>query len=123
MNRTLALVVSVVKRGRGCLRKTIVFGLFKRNGKVYTEIVPDVKNAVCKPLFVAEDVGSIIHSDSWEDTTGLWMLGMKSISEVQHGRVNLYEDSHINGIKKHWSFAKVRLHRLKTFTNRPSTCI
>jgi len=29
------------KRGRGAAGKTIVFGLFKRNGKVYTEIVPD----------------------------------------------------------------------------------
>jgi len=29
------------KRGRGAGNKTIVFGLIKRNGKVYTEIVPD----------------------------------------------------------------------------------
>jgi len=29
------------KRGRGAYGKTIVFGVFKRNGKVYTEIVPD----------------------------------------------------------------------------------
>ena len=31
------------KRGRGAGGKTIVFGLFKRDGKVYTEIIPDVK--------------------------------------------------------------------------------
>ena len=29
------------KRGRGAGSKTIVFGLLKRKGKVYTEIVPD----------------------------------------------------------------------------------
>jgi len=29
------------KRGRGAGGKTIVFGIFKRNGKVYTEIVED----------------------------------------------------------------------------------
>ena len=29
------------KRGRGAYGKTIVFGVFKRNGKVYTEIVPE----------------------------------------------------------------------------------
>ncbi len=29
------------KRGRGASGKTIVFGIFKRAGKVYTEIVPD----------------------------------------------------------------------------------
>ena len=30
------------KRGRGATDKTIVFGLLKRNGKVYTEIIPNV---------------------------------------------------------------------------------
>ena len=30
------------KRGRGARGKTIVFGLLKREGKVYTEIVPNV---------------------------------------------------------------------------------
>ena len=30
-------------RGRGARGKTIVFGIFKRNGKVYTEVVPDCK--------------------------------------------------------------------------------
>ena len=29
------------KRGRGAGGKTIVFGIFKRDGRVYTEIVPD----------------------------------------------------------------------------------
>ena len=29
------------KRGRGASGKTIVFGLLKRNGKVYTKIVPN----------------------------------------------------------------------------------
>jgi transposase-like protein len=29
------------KRGRGASGKTIVFGIYKRNGKIYTEIVPD----------------------------------------------------------------------------------
>ena len=29
------------RRGRGACGKTIVFGIFQRNGEVYTEIVPD----------------------------------------------------------------------------------
>jgi len=32
------------KRGRGAGSKTIVFGIFKRNGKVDTEIVPDARH-------------------------------------------------------------------------------
>lgn len=31
------------RRGRGASGKTIVFGIFKRNGSVYTEIVPNCK--------------------------------------------------------------------------------
>ena len=42
------------KRGRGASGKTIVFGIFKRNGCVYTEIVPDCKKPLCKPLFAVE---------------------------------------------------------------------
>jgi hypothetical protein len=33
------------KRGRGASGKTIAFGLLKRHGRVYTEIVPDCKKA------------------------------------------------------------------------------
>ena len=38
------------KRGRGAGSKTIVFGIFKRNGKVYTEIVPDAKKATLQAI-------------------------------------------------------------------------
>src|SRR5918997_3979140 len=31
------------ERGRGARGKTIVFGIYKRNGRVYTEVVPDCK--------------------------------------------------------------------------------
>jgi transposase len=31
------------KRGRGASGKTIVFGIYKRNGKAFTEIVPNVQ--------------------------------------------------------------------------------
>ena len=33
------------KRGQGASSKTIIFGILKRNGKVYTEIVPDCSKA------------------------------------------------------------------------------
>lgn len=37
-------------RGGGAHGKTIVFGLFKRNGKVYTEIAPDCSKATLREL-------------------------------------------------------------------------
>ena len=39
-------------RGRGARGKTIVFGLFKRNGRVYTEVVPDCSKATLQGIFV-----------------------------------------------------------------------
>jgi len=42
------------KRGRGAGSKTIVFGVFKRNGHVFTEIVPDAK----EKDFISSDSGS-----------------------------------------------------------------
>jgi len=38
------------KRGRGAYGKTIVFGLLKRHGKVYTEIVPDCSRATLQGI-------------------------------------------------------------------------
>ena len=37
-------------RGRGARGKTIVFGLFKRNGRVYTEVVPDCSKATLQGI-------------------------------------------------------------------------
>ena len=38
------------KRGRGAQGKTIVFGLYKRQGKVYTEIVPDCSKTTLQAI-------------------------------------------------------------------------
>jgi len=54
------------RRGRGARGKTIVFGLLKRQGKVYTEIVPDCSATVLQKVIKGKaDVGSVIHSDGW----------------------------------------------------------
>lgn len=41
------------KRGRGAYGKTIVFGLIKRHGRVYTQIVPDCAKATLQAIFGA----------------------------------------------------------------------
>ncbi len=103
------------KRGRGASGKTIVFGVFKRNGKVYTEIVPDVKKRSLQAIIRGRvDVGSIIHSDGWRGYDGLVDVGYQKHFRVHHGKSEFVRGrSHINGIEAFWSFAKVRLHRLK----------
>lgn len=103
------------KRGRGASGKTIVFGVFKRNGKVYTEIVPDVKKRSLQAIIRGRvDIGSIIHSDGWRGYDGLVDVGYEKHFRVHHGKSEFVRGrSHINGIEAFWSFAKVRLHRLK----------
>lgn len=103
------------KRGRGAGGKTIVFGIFKRNGKVYTEIVSDAKKRSLQAIIRGRvDAGSIVHSDAWRGYDGLVDVGYEKHYRVRHGKSEFVRGrSHINGIEAFWSFAKVRLHRLK----------
>ena len=103
------------KRGRGAGGKTIVFGIFKRNGKVYTEIVPDAKKRSLQAIIRGRvDAGSVVHSDGWRGYDGLVDVGYEKHFRVHHGKSEFARGrSHINGIEAFWSFAKVRLHRLK----------
>ena len=74
------------KRGRGAGSKNIVFGLFKRNGWVSTEIVPDVsKHTLQKVIRGRVDLKSVIHSDGWRGYHGLVDMGYKKHFRVQHG--------------------------------------
>ena len=52
------------KRGRGASGKTIVFGIFNRNGKVYTEIIPNARRKTLQDIIRGRvDMETIIHSD------------------------------------------------------------
>jgi hypothetical protein len=54
------------QRGRGASGKTIVFGIFKRNGCVYTEVVPDCKKATLQAIIRGRvSLGAVINSDGW----------------------------------------------------------
>lgn len=103
------------KRGRGAYGKTIVFGIFKRNGKVYTEIVPNCSKATLQAVIRGKiDVDSIIHSDGWRGYNGLVDVGYQKHFRVDHGVNEFVKDnSHINGIEGFWGFAKSRLAKFK----------
>ena len=89
------------KRGRGAYGKTIVFGLLKRQGKVYTEIVPDCPKATLQGIMRERiDVGSVIHSDGWRGYDGLVDIGFAKHFRVHHGENEFANgERHINGIK------------------------
>ena len=99
------------KRGRGAAGKTPVFGILQRQGKVYTEIVPDCAKATLQAIIRGKvSPESIIHSDKWRGYNGLVDLGYKKHYRVHHGTNEFTRGkSHINGIESFWSFAKNRL--------------
>jgi transposase len=54
------------KRGRGAGGKVPVFGLLKRNGKVYTKIIPDASSATLMPIITRKITpDSIVYTDYW----------------------------------------------------------
>ena len=103
------------KRGRGAQGKTIVFGIFKRNGKVYTEIVPDCRRSTLQAVIRGRvSLESVIHTDGWRGYNGLVDLGYKKHFRVHHGQNEFVRGkTHINGIESFWAYAKTRLSRFR----------
>lgn len=101
------------KRGRGAFGKHIVFGIYKRNGFVFTEIVPDVQRKTLQAIIRGRvSLDSIIHSDGWRGYNGLVDVGFDKHYRVNHSKNEfVVGDSHINGIESFWSYAKRRLQK------------
>lgn len=102
-------------RGRGAGRKVIVFGLLKRRGKVYTQVVPNVSRETLKQIVQTKvEPDSTIYSDGWRSYDGLVDWGYKRHYRVNHGANEFARGtSHINGIENFWGIAKVRLSKLR----------
>lgn len=99
------------KRGRGAGGKTIVFGIFKRDDKVYTEIIPDAtKASLIKVIRGHVSIDSVVHTDGWRGYNGLVDVGYSKHFRVYHGENEFANGNHhINGIESFWSYAKRRL--------------
>ncbi len=103
------------KRGRGAGGKIPVFGVLKRQGKVYTQIVSDCSRKTLQAIIKGKvDSNSIIHSDSFRSYDGLVDLGYKRHYRVNHGKDEFStKKSHINGIENFWGIAKMRLSKFR----------
>lgn len=99
------------KRGRGASGKTIVFGIFQRNGYVYTQIVPNCRRKTLRQAILGRiGLESIIHSDGWSGYDGLVDMGYQKHLRVNHEAHQFaVRKNHVNGIESFWSFAKRRL--------------
>jgi transposase len=100
-----------LKRGRGT-QKQPVFGVFERDGKVFTEIVPNCKKKTLQPFILGKiDTDAIIYTDGWRGYDGLVDVGYDKHFRVNHSQNEFSkgEGIHINGIESFWSFTKRRL--------------
>ncbi len=98
-------------RGRGAAGKVPVFGLLKRGGKVYTQIIPDAKSTTLVPIVEKKIIpDSIVYSDCWHGYNTL------DVTDFKHYRINhskLFADrkNHINGIENFWNQAKRHMRK------------
>lgn len=102
-----------LKRGRGT-NKQPVFGIFERNGRVFTEIVPDCKKKTLQALILGRvSRESVVYSDGWRGYDGLVDVGYDRHYRVNHRNNEFSKGNgiHINGIESFWSFAKRRLRK------------
>lgn len=103
------------KRGRGAFGKTIVFGIYKRNGKVYTEIVPNCSRKTLYAIIQGKvEAASTIHTDGFRSYDGIVDLGFQKHYRIDHSRDEFaLGTNHINGIEGFWGLAKVRLVKFR----------
>ncbi len=98
------------KTGRGAAGKTPVFGILKRDGKVFINVVKNCTKE--KLLLIIEGrvlERSTIYSDGWKAYDGLVLNRYKHYRVYHSHNEFAREKSHINGIESFWSFAKRRL--------------
>ena len=112
------------RRGRGAYGKTVVFGIFERQGHVYTEIVPDCSKPTLQGIIRGRvDPRTVINSDGWRGYHGLVDLGYGHV-RVDHARDEFTKGTvHINGIEGFWGLAKVRLTQFKGLPKHTFTSI
>ena len=103
------------KRGRGVGGKIKVFGLLKREGKVYTQVVPDVSAKTLQGIIKRKiDPNSTVHTDYWRAYDGFVDLGYQKHYRVKHSWDEFVnKKSHINGIESFWGYVKHRLQKFK----------
>ena len=102
-------------RGRGAKGKQIVFGLIKRQGKVYTQVVEKCSIQELYPIIeehVSKD--ATVYTDGFKTYDGLVNFGYRKHYRVKHGE-NEFANGHrhINGIENFWGLAKTRLAKFK----------
>ncbi|MCA9376840.1 IS1595 family transposase [Candidatus Nomurabacteria bacterium] len=106
------------KRGRGAAGKTPVFGILKRDGKVFVNVVKNCRKEQLMPIIEGKVLeGSTIYSDGWKNYDGLILNGYDHY-RVYHSKDEFVRGkAHVNGIESFWSFTKRRLAKFNGLTD------
>jgi len=105
------------KRGRGASKKVIVFGLLKRQGKVFTQVISRASQEEILPIIRnTVQSGSDIYSDGWRSYDALAIYGYNHKKVKHHENEFADGDRHINGIESFWSYTKRRLAKFNGCT-------
>jgi len=100
------------KRGRSTERKIPVVGILKRNGQVYTQIIPDASRRTLMPIIanLVEKSRSNVYTDKWKSYDGLVLNGYKHY-RINHSKEFARDNNHINGIESFWSYVKRKMRK------------
>ncbi len=100
------------KRGRSTQRKIPVVGLLKRNGIVYTKIIPNASRAAIWPTIhkLVDKSRSNVYTDRWRTYDGLVFQGYKHY-RINHSKEFAKNHNHINGIESFWSYVKRKMRK------------
>jgi transposase len=97
------------KPGRGTFKQP-VFGIYERQGRVYTEIVPNCSASALQPILKGKvDPSSVLFTDDWRGYDGLVHVGYDKHIRIKKKTAFAQGRAHINGIEAFWSFTKRRL--------------
>jgi len=102
------------KRGRGAVGKTPVFGVLKRDGKVFTQIVKNCSKEQLMPIIQGKILEeTTVYTDGWKAYDGLVLNGYTH-HRIYHSKNEFARGkNHVNGIESFWSFAKTRLAKFR----------
>lgn len=100
------------KRGRGAAGKVPVFGILKRGGRVYTQVIEDAKAKTLMPIIKRRvQPDSIVYSDTFRSYNSLAVEGYRHV-RINHSQTfATSKRNHINGIENFWNQAKRHLRK------------
>ena len=94
------------RRGRGAAGKVVVFGILKRNGRVYTVVVKNAKSDTLMHVIKQKIMpDSIVYKDSLSSYDKLDVSGFIH-HRINHSKEFADRQNHINGIENFWNQAK-----------------